>query len=85
MEIIQTIDAFVHFIYLHQYPVKETAAHWKFLRKFFFFRFVEKMKSKMATMRSHDHLIMQNAKKTFFLHSPTTCPSKHTKSIAQNS
>jgi hypothetical protein len=33
MEIIQTIDVFVHFIYLHQYPVKKTAAHWKFLRK----------------------------------------------------
>jgi hypothetical protein len=33
MEIIQTIDVFVHFIYLHQYPVKKSAAHWKFLRK----------------------------------------------------
>jgi hypothetical protein len=33
MEIIQTIDVFVHFIYLHQYPVTKTAAHWKFLRK----------------------------------------------------
>jgi hypothetical protein len=32
-EIIQTIDVFVHFIYLHQHPVKKTAAHWKFLRK----------------------------------------------------
>jgi hypothetical protein len=32
MEIIQTIDVFVHFIYLHQYPVKKTAAHWKFFR-----------------------------------------------------
>jgi hypothetical protein len=29
MEIIQTIDIFVHFIYLHQ----KTAAHWKFLRE----------------------------------------------------
>jgi hypothetical protein len=26
---------------------------------------------------------MQNAKKTFFPHSPTTCPSKHTKIIAK--
>jgi hypothetical protein len=32
MEIIQTNDVFVHFIYLHQYPVKKTAAHWKFLK-----------------------------------------------------
>jgi hypothetical protein len=64
MEIIQTIDVFVHFIYIHQYPVKKTAAHWKFLRKSCFFpRFDEKIKSKMAAMRSHDHLIMQNAKK----------------------
>jgi hypothetical protein len=37
MEIIQTIDVFVHFIYLHQYPVKKTAAHWKFMRKSCFF------------------------------------------------
>jgi hypothetical protein len=36
MEIIQTIDVFVHFIYLHQYPVKKTASHWKFLRENFF-------------------------------------------------
>jgi hypothetical protein len=57
IEIIQTIDVFVHFIYLHQYPVKKTAAHWKFLRKKIFFpRFDEKI-SKMAAMRS---LIMQN-------------------------
>jgi hypothetical protein len=28
-----TIDVFIHFIYLHQYPVKKTAGHWKFLRK----------------------------------------------------
>jgi hypothetical protein len=33
MEIIKTIDVFVHFIYLHQYPVKKTAAHWKFEKK----------------------------------------------------
>jgi hypothetical protein len=38
MEIIQTIDVFVHFIYLHQYPVKKTAAHWKFLRRKNYFR-----------------------------------------------
>jgi hypothetical protein len=77
MEIIQTIDVFVHFIYLHQYPVKKTTGHWKFLRKNFFFRFDEKMKSKMAAMRSHDHLIMQNAKKnkkTFF---PIVQPLAH--------
>jgi hypothetical protein len=42
MEIIQPIDVFVHFIYLHQYPVKKTAAHWKFLRKSLFQRFDEK-------------------------------------------
>jgi hypothetical protein len=53
MEIIQTIDVFVHFIFLHQYPVKKTAAHWKFLRE-----------------------------KMCLPHSPTTCPSKHTKRIA---
>jgi hypothetical protein len=38
MEIIQTIDVFVHFIYLHQYPVKKTADHWKFLRENNFFQ-----------------------------------------------
>jgi hypothetical protein len=71
MEIIQTIDVFVHFIYLRQYPVKTTAAHWKFLRKKFFPRFDERMKSKIAAMRS---LIMQNAQKNV---SPIVQPLAH--------
>jgi hypothetical protein len=59
-EIIQTIDVFVHFIYLHQYPAKKKQLIGSFWEQFFSQRFDEEMISKMAAMRS---LIMQNEKK----------------------